>query len=223
MQAAFWLESTTTRTRRPPSLQAASLVTAGLQLTETGEEHVVMSLSKFVWFNLFQSVNNMLGSENLMVYRPKPIINWFLYAFYMHRYWKETHFQAIDLVLKTLDTVYGPQKPTLTSASMRWMYHHSKLQVSALKKTTTHRLCWCLCYTHQLWTKRVLFRVFVIFFEIWTVLRWFKKLSASALIQTIKLLFFFLSEACCPFLAHFRVYFAPGKSLDSSSSFLSCF
>lgn len=45
------------------------------------------------------------------------------------RYWKESHFHAIDRVLKTLDTVYGSQKPTLTSAAMRWMYHHSQLQV----------------------------------------------------------------------------------------------
>lgn len=47
---------------------------------------------------------------------------------YRDRYWKESHFQAIDLVVKTLDAVYGSQKPTLTSAAVRWMYHHSKLQ-----------------------------------------------------------------------------------------------
>uniref|UniRef100_A0A3Q3WX83 NADP-dependent oxidoreductase domain-containing protein n=1 Tax=Mola mola TaxID=94237 RepID=A0A3Q3WX83_MOLML len=47
---------------------------------------------------------------------------------YQDRYWKQSHFQAIDLVLKALDTAYGSQKPTLTSAAMRWMYHHSQLK-----------------------------------------------------------------------------------------------
>lgn len=60
-----------------------------------------------------------------------------IYMQFTDRYWKESHFQAIDLVLKTLDAVYGSQKPTLTSAAMRWMYHHSKLQVSAVKRKTT--------------------------------------------------------------------------------------
>lgn len=125
MQAAFWLESTTTRTKMAPSLQAASLVTAGLQLTETGEEHVEISLSKFLLFDRFQSVNNIFGSG---------IVVLDIYMQFTDRYWKESHFQAIDLVVKTLDAVYGSQKPTLTSAAMRWMYHHSKLQVSAVKK-----------------------------------------------------------------------------------------
>lgn len=49
-------------------------------------------------------------------------------AAYRDRYWKESHFQAIDLVLKALETTYGSQKPTLTSAAMRWMYHHSQLK-----------------------------------------------------------------------------------------------
>lgn len=60
------------------------------------------------------------------------------------RYWKESHFQAIDKVLKTLDTAYGSQKPTLTSAAMRWMYHHSKLQVFAEKTPTA------LCFSYYL-------------------------------------------------------------------------
>lgn len=49
-------------------------------------------------------------------------------AAYRDRYWKESHFQGIDLVLKALETVYGSNKPTLTSAAMRWMYHHSYLK-----------------------------------------------------------------------------------------------
>lgn len=52
-------------------------------------------------------------------------------AAYRDRYWKPSHFQAIDLVLKALETAYGPDKPTLTSAAMRWMYHHSKLKGDA--------------------------------------------------------------------------------------------
>ncbi|XP_047438023.1 aflatoxin B1 aldehyde reductase member 3 [Mugil cephalus] len=49
-------------------------------------------------------------------------------AAYRDRYWKQSHFQAIDLVLKALETVYGSEKPSLTSAAMRWMYHHSQLK-----------------------------------------------------------------------------------------------
>ncbi|XP_071382454.1 aflatoxin B1 aldehyde reductase member 3 [Centroberyx affinis] len=47
---------------------------------------------------------------------------------YRDRYWKQSHFQAIDLVLKALDTAYGSEKPTMTSAAIRWMYHHSQLK-----------------------------------------------------------------------------------------------
>ncbi|XP_044206220.1 aflatoxin B1 aldehyde reductase member 3 [Thunnus albacares] len=49
-------------------------------------------------------------------------------AAYRDRYWNLSHFEAINVVLKALDTVYGSDKPTLTSAAMRWMYHHSKLK-----------------------------------------------------------------------------------------------
>ncbi|KAK2861934.1 hypothetical protein Q5P01_001467 [Channa striata] len=47
---------------------------------------------------------------------------------YRDRYWKQNHFQAIDVVLKALETAYGSEKPTLTSAAMRWMFHHSQLK-----------------------------------------------------------------------------------------------
>ncbi|XP_037534699.1 aflatoxin B1 aldehyde reductase member 3 [Nematolebias whitei] len=47
---------------------------------------------------------------------------------YRDRYWKQSHFQAIEVVLKALEMVYGPEKPSLTSAAMRWMYHHSHLK-----------------------------------------------------------------------------------------------
>ncbi|XP_051895474.1 aflatoxin B1 aldehyde reductase member 3 [Pristis pectinata] len=47
---------------------------------------------------------------------------------YRNRYWKEHHFRAIDLVKKAIDETYGCGKTSLTSAALRWMYHHSKLQ-----------------------------------------------------------------------------------------------
>ncbi|XP_066526384.1 aflatoxin B1 aldehyde reductase member 3 [Hoplias malabaricus] len=47
---------------------------------------------------------------------------------YRDRYWKESHFQAIDYILKALEAAYGSEKPTLTSAAIRWMYHHSQLK-----------------------------------------------------------------------------------------------
>ncbi|XP_068172460.1 aflatoxin B1 aldehyde reductase member 3 [Antennarius striatus] len=47
---------------------------------------------------------------------------------YQKRYWKLSHFQGIDLVLKALETAYGSKKPTLGSAAIRWLYHHSLLK-----------------------------------------------------------------------------------------------
>ncbi|KAM5247229.1 aflatoxin B1 aldehyde reductase member 3-like [Ctenodactylus gundi] len=49
---------------------------------------------------------------------------------YRSRYWKEHHFQAIALVEKALQAAYGASTPSMTSAALRWMYHHSKLQAS---------------------------------------------------------------------------------------------
>ncbi|XP_028303427.1 aflatoxin B1 aldehyde reductase member 3 [Gouania willdenowi] len=49
-------------------------------------------------------------------------------AAYRDRYWKQSQFQAISLVLEALETTYGSKKPSLTSAAMRWMYHHSQLK-----------------------------------------------------------------------------------------------
>ncbi|XP_039468792.1 uncharacterized protein LOC116313678 [Oreochromis aureus] len=47
---------------------------------------------------------------------------------YRDRYWKKSHFQATEVVLQALETAYGSEKPSLTSAAMRWMYHHSQLK-----------------------------------------------------------------------------------------------
>ncbi|TRY91805.1 hypothetical protein DNTS_012062 [Danionella cerebrum] len=47
---------------------------------------------------------------------------------YRDRYWKESHFRGIDGVQKALEAAYGSEKPSLTSAAIRWMYHHSQLR-----------------------------------------------------------------------------------------------
>ncbi|XP_036602850.1 aflatoxin B1 aldehyde reductase member 3-like [Trichosurus vulpecula] len=47
---------------------------------------------------------------------------------YQKRYWKVLHFQAIALVEKALAAAYGANPPSMTSAALRWMYHHSQLQ-----------------------------------------------------------------------------------------------
>ncbi|XP_011385483.1 aflatoxin B1 aldehyde reductase member 3-like [Pteropus vampyrus] len=48
--------------------------------------------------------------------------------FYRNRFWKEHHFKAIALVEKALQAAYGTSAPSMTSAALRWMYHHSQLQ-----------------------------------------------------------------------------------------------
>nr|XP_003413177.1 aflatoxin B1 aldehyde reductase member 4 [Loxodonta africana] len=47
---------------------------------------------------------------------------------YRDRFWKENHFKAIALVEKALQAAYGLSAPSMTSAALRWMYHHSQLQ-----------------------------------------------------------------------------------------------
>ncbi|XP_029287697.1 LOW QUALITY PROTEIN: aflatoxin B1 aldehyde reductase member 3 [Cottoperca gobio] len=49
-------------------------------------------------------------------------------AAYRDRYWKKSQFEAVDMVIKALETAYGSEKPTMTSAAIRWMYHHSQLK-----------------------------------------------------------------------------------------------
>ncbi|XP_004592480.2 aflatoxin B1 aldehyde reductase member 2-like [Ochotona princeps] len=43
-------------------------------------------------------------------------------------YWKEENFKGIALVQKALQATYGSNAPTLTSAAIRWIYHHSQLK-----------------------------------------------------------------------------------------------
>lgn len=47
---------------------------------------------------------------------------------YRNRFWKEHHFEAIALVEKALQAADGTSAPSMTSAALRWMYHHSQLQ-----------------------------------------------------------------------------------------------
>ena len=55
---------------------------------------------------------------------------WMIHVFYV-TYWKECHSQDIELVQKTLETVYGSDKQTMTYAALHWMYHHSHLKVTS--------------------------------------------------------------------------------------------
>ncbi|XP_051028098.1 aflatoxin B1 aldehyde reductase member 2-like [Acomys russatus] len=50
--------------------------------------------------------------------------------FYRNWFWKEDHFKGVDLVKKSLKATYGTRDPGMTSAALRWMYHHSQLQGS---------------------------------------------------------------------------------------------
>ncbi|KAM4872874.1 aflatoxin B1 aldehyde reductase member 3-like [Thomomys bottae] len=45
-------------------------------------------------------------------------------------YWKENNFKAITLVEKALQASYRSSAPSLTSAALRWMYHHSQLEAA---------------------------------------------------------------------------------------------
>lgn len=47
---------------------------------------------------------------------------------YRDRYWKPHHFEGVALVETALREAYGSDHPNLTSAALRWIYHHSKLQ-----------------------------------------------------------------------------------------------
>ncbi|XP_038603342.1 aflatoxin B1 aldehyde reductase member 2 [Tachyglossus aculeatus] len=47
---------------------------------------------------------------------------------YRKRFWREHHFEAIAVVEKALKATYGADAPSMTSAALRWMYHHSQLQ-----------------------------------------------------------------------------------------------
>ncbi|KAL7975820.1 hypothetical protein Chor_004559 [Crotalus horridus] len=44
------------------------------------------------------------------------------------RYWKQHHFEGVSLIQGALREAYGANPPTLTSAALRWVYHHSELQ-----------------------------------------------------------------------------------------------
>ena len=47
---------------------------------------------------------------------------------YRNRFWKKHHFDGIAQVEKALQAAYGASAPSMTSAALWWMYHHSQLQ-----------------------------------------------------------------------------------------------
>ncbi|KFV47614.1 Aflatoxin B1 aldehyde reductase member 2, partial [Tyto alba] len=49
---------------------------------------------------------------------------------YRDRYWKKHNFEGIALVERALKDAYSSNAPSLTSAALRWLYNHSKLQGS---------------------------------------------------------------------------------------------
>lgn len=49
---------------------------------------------------------------------------------YPFSYWKEEHFKGIGLVETALKSSYGSNTPSMTSATLRWIYHHSQLKVA---------------------------------------------------------------------------------------------
>ena len=51
----------------------------------------------------------------------------YLLSSYLKRYWKKALFDSLDKLRATLDRIYGEGKVTLIDASLRWMYHHSKM------------------------------------------------------------------------------------------------
>ncbi|XP_004592478.2 aflatoxin B1 aldehyde reductase member 2-like [Ochotona princeps] len=48
--------------------------------------------------------------------------------YFRSTYWKEEHFKGIALVQKALQAAYGSSMPSMTSAAIRWVYHHSQLK-----------------------------------------------------------------------------------------------
>ncbi len=51
----------------------------------------------------------------------------YLFCSYIKRFWKKPFFDLLDNMKVTLDHIYGEGKVTLIDASLRWMYHHSKM------------------------------------------------------------------------------------------------
>lgn len=70
------------------------------------------------------SLGGLLGSGPLC----DPVVLTPCYRPLLSSYWKEHHFKGIALVEKALQAAYGTSAPSMTSAALRWMYHHSQLQ-----------------------------------------------------------------------------------------------
>lgn len=46
---------------------------------------------------------------------------------YQKRFWRKTVFDGISNIRSVLNEVYGEDKVSITSATFRWMLHHSKM------------------------------------------------------------------------------------------------
>ena len=54
-------------------------------------------------------------------------LNSLFFHSYLNTYWKKPLFDLLEKLRATLDRIYGEGKVTLIDASLRWMYHHSKM------------------------------------------------------------------------------------------------
>ena len=66
-------------------------------------------------------------SQSFQVVRTQWLIQINIFSSYLKRFWKKPLFDLLDQLRTTLDRIYGEGKVTLIDASLRWMYHHSKM------------------------------------------------------------------------------------------------
>ena len=52
---------------------------------------------------------------------------------YRRRYWRASTFDAVELLQRTLQEVYGKDEVSLVQASLRWMIHHSCLKPGGIE------------------------------------------------------------------------------------------
>ncbi|XP_045860686.1 aflatoxin B1 aldehyde reductase member 3 isoform X1 [Meles meles] len=83
-----------------------------------------------------QPVGRFFGNNWAEIYRNRNAIRTIrargskqpLTKLYSQSFWKEHHFEAIALVEKALQVAYRDSAPSMISAALRWLYHHSRLQ-----------------------------------------------------------------------------------------------
>ena len=70
------------------------------------------------------AIDSFASKATEIKFVPSPVH--FLFS-YIKRFWKKPFFDLLDKLRTTLDRIYGEGKVTLIDASLRWMYHHSKM------------------------------------------------------------------------------------------------